>query len=148
MEVFYRLASRIACVCDQAEAAFLDAFNSGNFSDGVKNCCHELRIFEFEDVFDVFFGHNERMDRRLCGNIFKCDDEIIFVNDGRRDLSVNDFAENAVVHNVFLSNLLSYGFADELIALALFESYTDDLVWLTFADDLQIAVCMTDHATV
>ena len=56
------------------------------------------------DVAVVLLGDHEGMDRRLRIKVVECDDLVVLIDNGRGDLVVGDFAEDAITHGWFLSN--------------------------------------------
>lgn len=55
-----------------------------------------VRDSETVNVCDMFFRHNERMDRRLGIEVLKGDRELILVDDLCDDFFLDDFAKQAV----------------------------------------------------
>ena len=103
MEVHDGLAGVDALVGDDAETV-LQALGLGDLLDGVSHGAHGLGRHVVGDVTVMLLGNHERVDRRLGVKVVECDDLVVLVNDGRGDLVVGDFAENAITHSWFLSD--------------------------------------------
>ena len=56
------------------------------------------------DVAVVLLGDHERVDRRLGIQVVERDDLVVLIDNGRGDLVVSNFAEDAITHSWFLSN--------------------------------------------
>jgi len=52
----------------------------------------------------MLLGDHERMDRRLGIEVVEGDDLVILIDNGRGDLVVGNFAEDAIAHSWFLSH--------------------------------------------
>ena len=46
----------------------------------------------------MLLGDHEGMDRRLGVEVVECDDLVVLIDNGRGDLVVGNFAENAITH--------------------------------------------------
>ena len=103
MEVHDGLAGVDALVGDDTETV-LQALGLGDFLNGVGHGAHGLGGHVVGDVAVVLLGNHERMDRRLGVKVVERDDLVVLVNDGRGDLVVGDFAEDAITHSWFLSS--------------------------------------------
>lgn len=103
VEVHDSLAGVDALVGDDAEAV-LQALGLGNLLDGVGHGAHGLSRHVVGDVAVVLLGDHERVDRRLGIEVVERDDLVILVDDGRGDLVVGNFAEDAITHGWSLSN--------------------------------------------
>lgn len=103
MEVHNGLAGVDALVGDDAETV-LQALGLGDLLDGVSHGAHGLGRHVVGDVAVVLLGDHERVDRRLGVKVVERDDLVILIDNGRGDLVVGDFAEDAITHGWFLSN--------------------------------------------
>lgn len=103
MEVHDRLAGVDALVGDDAETV-LQALGLGDLLDGVSHGAHGLGRHVVGDVAVMLLGNHKRVDRRLGVKVIERNDLVVLVNDGRGDLVVGDFAEDAITHSWFLSN--------------------------------------------
>ena len=52
----------------------------------------------------MLLGDHERVDRRLGVKVVERDDLVVLIDNGRGDLVVGDFAEDAITHSWFLSS--------------------------------------------
>ena len=103
MEVHDGLAGVDALVGDDAETV-LQALDLGDLLDGVSQGAHGLGGHVVGDVAVVLLGDHERVDRRLGVEVVEGDDLVVLIDNGRGDLVVGNFAEDAVTHGWFLSN--------------------------------------------
>ena len=103
VEVHDGLAGIDALVGDDAETV-LQALGLGNLLDGVSHGAHGLGRHVVGDVAVVLLGDHERMDRRLGVKVVERDDLVVLIDNGRGDLVVGDFTEDAITHGWFLSN--------------------------------------------
>ena len=103
VEVHDGLAGVDALVGDDAETV-LQAFGLGDFLNGVGHGAHSLGRHVVGDVTVMLLGNHERMDRSLGVKVVERDDLVVLVDNGRGDLVVGDFADNAITHSWFLSN--------------------------------------------
>ena len=102
MEMHDGLTGVDALVGDDAETV-LQALGLGNLVDGVGHGAHGLGRHIIGDIAVVLLGNHESVDRRLGVEVVEGDDLIVLVNDGRGDLVVGNFAEDAITHGWFLS---------------------------------------------
>lgn len=103
MEVHDGLAGVDTLVGNDAETV-LQTLGLGDLLDGVSHGAHGLGGHVVGDIAVVLFGDHERMDRRLGVEIVKSDDLVVLIDNGRGDLVVGNFAENAITHGWFLSH--------------------------------------------
>ena len=106
MQVLHRLSGVIPAVGDNAESPG-EVFLSGDHSGGLQAARRKMGIAGIDGSggFDMLLGYNQNMRRRLRIDVPESKDEIILVNLCRRDLSVDDLAEQAIGHS---KNLLSF----------------------------------------
>ncbi len=97
VQMVHRLAAVIAGVDDHAIAA-IQLTAARNLSSRGEQMAQQRRMFggSLRLRGDVLLGDDEQMRRGLGIDIRKADAEFVFVNAARRDLSFNDFAEQAV----------------------------------------------------
>lgn len=103
MEVHDGLAGVDALVGDDAETV-LQTLGLGDLLDGVSHGTHGLDRHVVDDVAVVLLGDHERVDRRLGVKVVEGDDLIVLIDNGRGDLVVGNFAEDAIAHGWFLSH--------------------------------------------
>ena len=103
MEVHDSLAGVDALVGDDAETV-LQALGLGDLLDGVSHGAHGLGRHVVGDVAVVLLGDHERVDRSLGVKVVERDDLVVLIDNGRGDLMVGDFAEDAITHSWFLSS--------------------------------------------
>ena len=103
MEMHDGLTGVDALVGDDAETV-LQTLGLGDLLDGVSHGAHGLGRYVVGDVAVVLLGDHERVDRRLGIEVVERDDLVILVDDGRGDLVVSNFAEDAITHGWFLSH--------------------------------------------
>lgn len=103
MEVHDGLTGVDALVGDDAETV-LQALGLGDLLDGVSHGAHGLGRHVVGDVAVVLLGDYERVDRRLGVEVVEGDDLIVLIDNGRGDLVVGNFAEDAITHGWFLSH--------------------------------------------
>lgn len=103
MEVHDGLAGVDALVGDNAEAV-LQTLGLGDLLDGVSHGAHGLDRHVVDDVAVVLLGDHERVDRRLGIEVVERDDLVVLIDNGRGNLVVGNFAENAIAHGWFLSH--------------------------------------------
>ena len=103
MEVHDGLTGVDALVGNDTETV-LQALGLGDLLDGVSHGAHGLGRHIVGDVAVVLLGNHERVDRRLGIKVVERDDLVVLVDDGRGNLVVSDFAEDAITHGWFLSN--------------------------------------------
>lgn len=102
-----RLSGIMAVIDDHPVTAFIKTAFGG---DGLCNKEHvpdELTVCDNEtvNIGNMFFRHDERMNRRLGIDVLKRDHEFIFVDDCCGDLFSDDLAKQAVqgrAHFIFL----------------------------------------------
>ena len=102
VEVHDGLACVNALVGDDAETV-LQTLGLGDLLDGVSHGAHGLGGHVIGDVAVVLLGDHERVDRRLGIEVVKSDDLVVLIDNGRGDLVVGNFAEDAIAHDWFLS---------------------------------------------
>lgn len=102
MEMHDGLTGVDALVGDDAETV-LQALGLSDLLDGVSHGAHGLGRHIIGDIAVVLLGNHESVDRRLGVEVVEGDDLIVLVNDGRGDLVVGNFAEDAITHGWFLS---------------------------------------------
>ena len=103
MEVHDGLTGVNALVGDDAETV-LQALGLSDLLDGVSHGAHGLGRYVVSDVAVVLLGDHERVDRRLGIEVVERDDLIVLIDNGRGDLVVGDFAEDAITPGWFLSH--------------------------------------------
>ena len=103
MEVHDGLAGVDALVGDDAETV-LQTLGLGDLLDGVSYGAHGLGGYVVGDVAVVLLRDHERVDRRLRVEVVEGDDLVVLIDNGRGDLVVGNFAENAITHGWFLSH--------------------------------------------
>ena len=103
VEVHDGLAGVDALVGDDAETV-LQALGLSDLLDGVSHGAHGLGRYVVGDVAVVLLGDHERVDRRLRVEVVEGDDLVVLIDNGRGDLVVGDFAEDAITHGWFLSH--------------------------------------------
>lgn len=103
MEVHDGLAGVDTLVGDDAETV-LQTLGLGDLLDGVSHGAHGLGRYVVGDVAVVLLGDHERVDRRLWVEVVEGDDLVVLIDNGRGDLVVGNFAEDAIAHGWFLSN--------------------------------------------
>lgn len=102
MEVHDGLAGVDALVGDDAETV-RQALGLSDLLDGVSHGTHGLGRHVIGDIAVVLLGDHERVDRRLGIEVVEGDDLIVLIDNGRGDLVVGNFAEDAITHGWFLS---------------------------------------------
>ena len=81
----------------------------GDLLDGVGHGAHGLGGHVIGDIAVVLLGDHERVDRRLGIEVVKSDDLVVLIDNGRGDLVVGDFAEDAITHGCsFLTDQGNY----------------------------------------
>lgn len=103
MEVHDGLAGVDALVGDDAETV-LQTLGLSDLLDGVSHGAHGLGRYVVGDVAVVLLGDHERVDRRLGVEVVEGDDPVVLIDNGRGDLVVGNFAEDAIAHSWFLSH--------------------------------------------
>lgn len=103
MEVHDGLAGVDALVGDDAETV-LQALGLSDLLDSVSHGAHGLGRHVVGDVAVVLLGDHERVDRRLGVEVVEGDDLVVLIDNGRGNLVVGNFAENAIAHGWFLSH--------------------------------------------
>ena len=103
MEVHNGLAGVDALVGDNTETV-LQALGLGDLLDSVSHGTHGLGRYVVGDIAVVLLGNHERVDRRLGVKVIECDDLVVLIDNGRGDLVVGDFADDAITPGWFLSN--------------------------------------------
>lgn len=103
MEVHDGLAGVDALVGDDAETV-LQTLGLGDLLDGVSHGAHGLGGYVVGNVAVVFLGDHERVDRRLGVEVVERDDLVVLIDNGRGNLVVGNFTEDAITHGWFLSH--------------------------------------------
>jgi hypothetical protein len=106
MDMKDRLAGIMAVVDDHPVTAFIKAPFRGDGLGDKEQMPNELTIRDNEtvNIVNVFFRHDERMDRRLGIDVLKSDRVLIFVDDRGGNLFLDDLAKQAVrsrTHYIF-----------------------------------------------
>ena len=102
MEVHDGLAGVDTLVGNDAETV-LQSLGLGDLLDGVSHGAHGLGRHVVGDVAVVLLGDHERVDRRLRVEVVEGDDLVVLIDNGRGDLVVGNFTEDAIAHSWFLS---------------------------------------------
>ena len=98
MNVEYGLSGVNAVIDDHAVSAFVKtALRSDRFGDK-EQVADKIPVGSGNsmNVGDMFFGDNEEMDGRLRIEVFKRENQLVLVDNGRGDLFFDDPAKNAV----------------------------------------------------
>ena len=96
MDVKNRLTGVFSGVEDQSEIA-VGVLCSESFR-GCDDLCEKCRVplSEVNDIGEIStLGNDEQVNRSLRGNVTKRDEALVFPHDVRRDLAIDDLAENA-----------------------------------------------------
>ena len=93
-----RLAGIMTVINDHPVATLIKPFLGRNGLGNKEQVSDDFTVRDNDtvNICDMFFRHNERMDRRLGVEILKCDRVFVLVDDRRRDLFLDDFAKQAV----------------------------------------------------
>ena len=93
-----RLPGIPAVIDDQAVPSRVKPQHFGKISGDEKQMTDKFTVFRVHalNVFDMFFGHNQDVCRRLRVDIFEGNGHLIAVYEFRRDLAINDLAKKAV----------------------------------------------------
>jgi len=97
MEMWDRLAGLIAVVQDQAEVLG-DPSLARDAPDGLEQLAAKDLVLEVGQLLNVLLGDDKDVERRARKDVVDRHDVVVLIDDGRRDLSGHDAAEQAVVH--------------------------------------------------
>jgi hypothetical protein len=101
MKMIYGLAAVGLTVDHKPGAIFGKAQFHSQFLGLVQQPSGQVYVFglKFHDVWDMLFGDQKKMHRRLGGDIVKSQRLIVLVYFLARDLTFYDFTKNAIIHN-------------------------------------------------
>lgn len=100
------LASMVSHIGHDPISGFINAKLSSDLAKNKQQVTGEQLVFLIEcgDVDDFLFGNHQHMNGSLRGDIVKRQTLIVFVNDVRIDLTVNDLLEYGLVaHRIILN---------------------------------------------
>jgi hypothetical protein len=95
-----RLTTVLACVHHRAKSV-VQLLQFRHLGDFHKKASKNLGIFHFSYIGNVIFGQNQYMCRALWINISDCDARLIFEDNVGWDLTLDDFAKNAIARRSF-----------------------------------------------
>lgn len=97
MEMKYGLSCACAVINDHPVSLRVQALVPRDFFSGQKEMADKVFVGfgHAVDIGNMFFGNDERVDRRLRVHVLEGGHEIVFVNDFGRDFFSDDSAENA-----------------------------------------------------
>jgi hypothetical protein len=98
MDMENRLSGIMAVIDDHTVTAFIKTPFGGDGPGNKEQVTDELSVRDNKtvNVGDMFFRHDERMDRRLGIDVLKSDRVFILVDDCCGDLFFDDLAKQAV----------------------------------------------------
>ena len=97
MEMWDRLAGLIAVVQDQAEVLGEPTL-ARNAPDRLEQLTAKDLVLEVRKLLHMLLRDHKDVERRARKDVVDRHDVIVLIDDGRRDLSGHDAAEQAVVH--------------------------------------------------
>src|SRR5689334_9740706 len=92
--------ARVWTVVDDKTVASFEPSLFGNFSRFEQQVTKHLMIFRlgFSDTGNRFFWNNQDMDWSFRANVLERENEIVLVNDLRRNLASDDFFKKCFTH--------------------------------------------------
>ena len=93
MQMGYGLATVFTVVDDQPVAAFLDSQLVGYLGSLQQKVAEDLLVFRpgLGEARDRLFGHQQNVPGRLGIDVAQCEDQIVFIYDGRWNLAGRNF---------------------------------------------------------
>ena len=98
------LPARFIAIIDHAEAILGEPPVMGNLAGNLKNVANQLivRCSQIESCANMFARHNQEMIGSLGVDVFENNDLLVLIDSLSRNLTGNNFTEDAVVRHALL----------------------------------------------